>query len=193
MVENKAIHIALSKIKEVAKVSNTKEFYTLNKSKDNFSMDNKFIEGLASLITKHFGGSQLQEIQKFNEEQMIAIEPLYCKPMEADLHEEGMTEEEIRKMVDDINSNIDTISGNIGHAINTDGFHFVKAWINECDCTIGDEYVPEGQPIIKVQFEDPKLWELRKSGKLQGLSIGALGVVVDNPDYKEEVDDSEAA
>lgn len=171
-----------------------KEFYTLNKAKENSSMNNSFVEGLAKLITKHFGGTNnLQQIVKFNEEQMIAIEPLYCKPMEADLHEEGMTEEEIRKMVDNINSNIDKISGNIGHAVNTDGFYFVKAWINECDCIIGDEIVPEGMPIIKVQFIDENLWELRKSGKLQGLSIGALGSVVDNPDYKEEESESEAA
>lgn len=172
-----------------------KEFYTLNKSaKETQTMKSSFVEGLASLINKHFGSANnLQQIVKFNEEQMIAIEPLYCKPLEADLHEEGMTEEEIRKMVDNINENITKISGNIGHAINTEGFHFVKAWVNECDCIIGDEIVPEGQPIIKVQFSDEKLWELRKSGKLQGLSIGALGHVVDNPDYKEEVDDSEAA
>ncbi|UUW39736.1 putative serine protease domain-containing protein [Vibrio phage VPMCC14] len=180
MAESKAIPIALSRVNKSAKETHT--------------MTNSFVEGLASLINKHFGGNHnLQQIVKFNEEQMIAIEPLYCKPMEADLHEEGMTEEEIRKMVSNINANLDKISGNIGHALNTEGFHFIKAWVNECDCIIGDEIVPEGQPIIKVQFVDEKLWELRKSGKLQGLSIGALGHVIDNPDYKEEVDDSEAA
>jgi uncharacterized protein YdaT len=180
MAEKKAIPLALSQVNKEAK--------------ENSSMNNSFVEGLAKLITKHFGAANnLQQIVKFNEEQMIAIEPLYCKPMEADLHEEGMTEEEIRKMVDNINSNIDKISGNIGHAINTDGFYFVKAWVNECDCIIGDEIVPEGMPIIKVQFVDDKLWELRKSGKLTGLSIGALGAVVDNPDYKEEESESEAA
>lgn len=170
------------------KGNGAKAFYTLNKTKEQPSMSsNAFVEGLTKLITKHFGiDKSLQQIIKFNEEQMIAIEPLYCKPMESDLHEEGMTEEEIRKMVDNINKNIDKISGNIGHAINTDGFYFIKAWVNECDCIIGDEIVPEGIPIIKVQFVDDKLWELRKSGKLNGLSIGALGSVVDNPDYKEE-------
>ncbi|WP_421269458.1 XkdF-like putative serine protease domain-containing protein [Aeromonas veronii] len=125
------------------------------------------------------------EIKKFNEEQMIAIEPLYCKPMECDSHNQGMTEEEIRKMVDNINANIHKISGNIGHVFNTDGFYFVKAWVNECECMIGDEFVSAGQPIIKVQFTDETLWSMRKTGQLQGLSIGALGVVVENPEYKE--------
>lgn len=134
-----------------------KQFHTLKKGKD-------------SLI----------EITKFNEEQMIAIEPLYCKPMDSDAHDQGMTEEEIRKMVDNINTNIHKISGNIGHVFNTDGFYFVKAWVNECECMIGSEFVPEGQPIIKVQFTDETLWSMRKTGQLQGLSIGALGVIVEN-------------
>lgn len=134
-----------------------KQFHTLKKGKD-------------SLI----------EITKFNEEQMIAIEPLYCKPMDPDAHDQGMTEEEIRKMVDNINTNISKISGNIGHVFNTDGFYFVKAWVNECECMIGSEFVPEGQPIIKVQFTDETLWSMRKTGQLQGLSIGALGVIVEN-------------
>ena len=126
------------------------------------------------------GKESLIEITKFNEEQMIAIEPLYCKPMDSDAHDQGMTEEEIRKMVDNINTNINKISGNIGHVFNTDGFYFVKAWVNECECMIGSEFVPEGQPIIKVQFTDETLWSMRKTGQLQGLSIGALGVIVEN-------------
>lgn len=126
------------------------------------------------------GKGNLVEISKFNEEQMVAIEPLYCKPMDSDAHGQGMTEEEIRKMVDNINTNINKISGNIGHVFNTDGFYFVKAWVNECECMIGSEFVPEGQPIIKVQFTDETLWSMRKTGQLQGLSIGALGVIVEN-------------
>ncbi len=129
---------------------------------------------------------QTQIIKKYDDEAMQAIEPLYCAPLEADLHGQGMTESEIRKMVDDINQNISNISGNIGHAYNTEGFYFVKAWVNECECRIGDELVVEGQPIIKVQFTDEHLWDLRKTNQLNGLSIGALGSVVDNPDYADK-------
>ncbi|MFE8709369.1 XkdF-like putative serine protease domain-containing protein [Aeromonas allosaccharophila] len=138
-----------------------------------------------NIIKKHTFNSSSVEIKKFNEEQMIAIEPLYCKPLDSDAHEQGMTETEIRKMVDNINTNIDKISGNIAHVFNTDGFYFVKAWVNECDCMIGNQFVPEGQPIIAVQFTDKTLWDMRKTGQLQGLSIGARGHVVDNPEYQE--------
>lgn len=118
-------------------------------------------------------------IKKFEDEKMEAIEILYCKPMEADAHDEGMTEEEIRKMVSNFNQNIDKIKGNIGHIVNIDGFKPLKAWVNECDCYIGDEFVPEGMPLVKTKFTDVDLWEKRKAGLLKGVSIGARGVKVD--------------
>lgn len=142
-------------------------------------------KGPKELYSLKKGRYSLIEINKFNEEQMIAIEPLYCKPMDSDTHNQGMNEEEIRKMVSNINANIQKISGNIGHVFNTEGFYFVKAWVNECECMIGSEFVPEGQPIIKVQFVDETLWSMRKTGQLQGLSIGALGVVVDNEEESQ--------
>lgn len=140
----------------------------------------KAISKATTEVVEKGNKGSLIEITKFNEEQMVAIEPLYCKPMDSDAHGQGMVEEEIRKMVDNINTNINKISGNIGHVFNTDGFYFVKAWVNECECMIGSEFVPEGQPIIKVQFTDETLWSMRKTGQLQGLSIGALGVIVEN-------------
>jgi len=158
-------------------------------------MDKKdsFIKSMSELFDKHFGGSTkestLQTIKKFSEEEMISIEPLYCLPMEADAHDDGMTLAEIRKMVDNINKNIETITGNIGHVMDTEGFYFTKAWVNECECKFTEtgETIPEGQPIIKVQFVDKDLWEARKNGQLAGLSIGAVGKRIDNEDYTEEV------
>ena len=48
--------------------------------------------------------------------------------------------------------------------------------------------VKEGQPIVKLKFSDTEigkyLWEKRKSGKLLGVSIGAKGKRVPNPNYK---------
>lgn len=116
-------------------------------------------------------------IKQLNDEEMVAVEWLYCAPMEADAHDEGMTATEIEKMVSSFNANIDKIAGNIGHAVNVDGVHPVKAWVNECECYIGDQLIPEGTPLVKMQFTDPDLWELRKNGTLMGVSIGARGVI----------------
>ena len=141
-------------------------------------------------LSKYFGGSEdnshLAVIKQFQEEEMIAVEPLYCLADEADAHKEGMTQETIRKMVDNFNTNIDNISGNISHVAMTDGFAPIKAWVNECECMIGDEYVPEGQPIVKVKFFNEVLWEARKAGELGGVSIGAKGKRTKNPDFQGE-------
>lgn len=115
---------------------------------------------------------------KFDEEQMQVIEVLYCPPEKDDLHGERMSDMEIRKMVDNFNENITNVSGNLGHMKNTDKFAPVKAWVNEVDCYIGDELVVEGTPLVKIQFNDPELYQARKDGVLKGLSIGAMGVKV---------------
>jgi len=114
-------------------------------------------------------------IKKFEDEKMESIEVLYCAPLEADAHGEAMTEGEIRKMVDNFNTNIHKIKGNFGHAVNTDQFSPTKAWVNECDCMIGDEFVQEGLPLVKLKFHDPELWQKRKDGVFKGISIGARG------------------
>lgn len=123
-------------------------------------------------------------IKQFDKVSMIAIEPLYINVGESDAHGDGMSLEEIRKMVANFNDNIDNISGNIHHIQMTQGFKPVKAWVNETECIIGDTVVPEGQPIVKVQFFDADLWQARITGELRGVSIGAKGQRVDNPDYE---------
>lgn len=122
--------------------------------------------------------AQVIKHNQFDEEKMQVIEVMYCPPEYDDLHGERMSDLEIRKMVDNFNENISNVSGNLGHLKNTDKFKPVKAWVNEVDCYIGDEFVVEGTPLVKIQFYDPELYQARKDGILKGLSIGAMGRVV---------------
>lgn len=175
-------------IEQTTYVEKTKE--TVNKKAPFVdSMMNMFEDFLIKCASQ-FGGSAKEQgyvdnnipvIKQFTEEKMEAIEPLYCLPDEQDLHKEAMTETEIRKMVDNLNKNIklNKVKGNIGHAVNTDKIEPLVAWVQECDCMIGDHLVKEGQPIIKMKFHDTKLWEARKSGVLMGVSIGARGQKVE--------------
>lgn len=117
---------------------------------------------------------QVVKKNQFDEEKMQVIEVLYCPPEKDDLHGERMSEIEIRKMVDNFNDNINNIKGNLGHLQNTDKFKPMKAWVNETDCYIGEEFVVEGTPLVKVQFYDAELYQARKSGKLLGVSIGCM-------------------
>lgn len=122
--------------------------------------------------------AQVIKQNKFDEEKMQVIEVMYCPPEYDDLHGERMSDLEIRKMVDNFNQNISNVSGNLGHLKNTDKFKPVKAWVNEVDCYIGDEFVVEGTPLVKIQFYDQELYQARKDGILKGLSIGAMGRIV---------------
>ena len=136
---------------------------------------------LLNVLQKLFG----QEVDKpvikqFQEEEMTAIEPLYCSVGELDGHGDYIPSiEEMRKMVDSINAENDSgkLQSAIDHLQKTQSFKLVRAWVNECECVIGDTIVPQGMPIAKIQFVNKRAFDLRKIGKLLGLSIGARGNV----------------
>ena len=122
--------------------------------------------------------SPLVKANQFEDELMQVTEVMYCPPEEDDLHGERMSEIEIRKMVSNFNENITNVKGNLGHIKNTEAFRPIKAWVNEVECMIGDNYVAEGTPLVKIQFYDADLYAKRKSGEILGLSIGAMGRTV---------------
>lgn len=145
-------------------------------------------------------GSSVEIVKQLEEEEMIAIEPLYINVGEADGHEDGISDEELDKLIDNFNKNIDNIKGNIHHAYMTEGFKPVKAYRMPLDVYIGDPSEPtslikieEGQPVVKVQFAKDEvgmnLWKNRKGNILRGVSIGAKGRRVENPDYKGDSDE----
>ena len=129
------------------------------------------IKNIKELILK----SAKQETQ---EEQRISVEIVYI-PDERDAHQQYMTAETIRKACEDFNSNLAAgkISANLYHISNTNKFEIIKSWINEIDMVIptGQE-VKEGTWLVKLRYS-PELWEMKKAGKLQGVSIGCRGVV----------------
>ncbi|MDH1898002.1 XkdF-like putative serine protease domain-containing protein [Aeromonas caviae] len=117
-------------------------------------------------------------------EERISVEVMYV-PEEFDAHNQFMTAETIRKACEDFNSNLaaGNISANLYHLSNTNKFEILKSWINEIDMvsTTGQE-VKEGTWLVKLRYS-PELWEMKKAGKLQGVSIGCRGVV--NPETGE--------
>lgn len=137
----------------------------------------------------------IELVKQLSDEEMIAIEPLYINVGEADLHGDGITDVELDKLIDNFNKNIDNISGNIHHKVDTEGFKPLKAYRMPMDVYIGDPDKPsemklirEGQPVVKVKFSETEegmsLWNKRKEGVLRGVSIGAKGKRVPNPDYE---------
>ncbi len=139
---------------------------------------------LLKALSKYFGGSKentRQVIKQFDEEEMIAIEPLYIAAGEVDGQGDTISLEDTHGMVDSLNKAIGDgrLQSGLFHKHKTESFTIEKAWVNETACTIGETEVPEGQPIVKVQFHNDEAWELRKTGDLTGLSIGARAIAED--------------
>jgi hypothetical protein len=155
-------------------VIRTTEFKEVEKSLDEPITENR----LMKVLDKFFGGSKQnthQVIKQFDEEDMIAIEPLYIAAGEVDGVGDTISLEDTHGMVDSLNKAITDgrLQSGLFHKHKTDTFTIEKAWVNEVACTIGETDIPAGQPIVKVQFHNEAAWELRKSGELSGLSIGA--------------------
>lgn len=144
----------------------------------------KKLDKVLGWIDKHFSGSSKKTpdfpvIKQFEDEKMIVIEPLYIAPFDTtgdiDGHNDVIFEEDVRYLVKSFNENLE--KGNLGtkesHKEDVEYFSIIKAWVNECDCYIGDHFVPEGQPLVKNKFNDVDKWEERKNGDLCGVSIGA--------------------
>ena len=155
-------------------------------------IEKSLLNKLGSLIDKAVGGTKqpasvnksLAVIKQFEDEKMVAIEKLYINPLtEVDKVLDGMTLEDTRGMVASLNKAIDSedgIQSGLFHKANADDvFTVEKAWVAETDCMIGETLIEEGQPLIKVQFHNEAAWELRKSGELQGISIGARATAIE--------------
>jgi len=116
-------------------------------------------------------------IEKFNNEEMVAYEPMYAAPGVGDSDAQAMSEETIKAMVDSANKGIadGTLKPNLFHKVNTDCFSFVKAFVNPWpNCTVGEQEVVKGQPVIVTKYNNEAAWELRKAGTIKGPSIGGM-------------------
>lgn len=137
-----------------------------------------FLDSIIKGLEKHFGGSKkdtLSVIKQFNDEDMIAVEPLFIAAGNTDLHKDTIDLEETHNLVKSFNeANQDgTLQSSLFHGHKTQAFKVNKAWVNPYECMIGETTIVEGQPLCEIQFTNSKAWELRKSRKLMGLSIGA--------------------
>lgn len=165
---------------EPAEVVPQTEYKTVSKSQEE-GMFKRFIE----YMVEHLGGTQREAspvetpiIKQFDEEQMIAWEPLYIEPDGVDGHGWTASADVLKAMVESCNEAIKDgrLIAKYNHTEVTDDFEWVEAISCPFDCYVGDKFIPEGQPLIKSQFKNKEAWEERKSGKICGPSIGAKGV-----------------
>jgi hypothetical protein len=96
-------------------------------------------------------------------------------PDEVDAHGDVTSEEEVRKACHNFNKHC--MKANLFHLVQTDSFEFCESYCCPTDFMLGDKLVKKGTWLATIQSKDDSLWELIKSGDINGLSIGALASV----------------
>lgn len=173
---------------DVTEVYRTYEYEEVSKNKFSFDstiplyseMERSLLDKFTDMLSKHFGGSQENKkviIKQLDDEEMVAIEQLYITIGDIDgVGDTYASPEVCREMVRSFNQAIEkgNLKANYFHKVMTEDFTVLKAWVCEVDCIIGETEVKEGTPLVKVKFNNEKAWNLRKSGDLMGVSIGAI-------------------
>lgn len=114
-------------------------------------------------------------ITKALDEELKQATFIVMVPDETDLHGDVTNEAEVRKACHNFNKY--SMKANLFHLVETDTFEFCESYCAPSDFVLGDKFVKKGTWLATIQANDDGLWELIKSGEINGLSIGALAVV----------------
>jgi hypothetical protein len=165
-------------VSEVVKTTTYEDVVAMTTDVDK-SFSDKVLDVLQKSFGKTKGSSPL--IKQFEDEQMIAIEPLYIAAGDVDGQGDTYTLDETHSMVESFNKANEEgiLQSSLFHKHKTESFSVVKAWVNPYPCQIGETLIKAGQPLAEIQFHSEEAWELRKEGTLMGLSIGARATEVE--------------
>lgn len=144
-------------------------------------MKKSLLASFSELIEKAFGGSQADNKVEIVDEEMVSYEVVY-EPFVKDAHGEWMSPETIEKAAANFNKNLEAgiVQPNLFHLQSTDAFTIESTWVQkELDVQVVQtgEVIKAGTWVAKIKYNDPDLWELKKSGVVGGVSIGGVGSV----------------
>jgi len=93
-------------------------------------------------------------------------------PDSVDLHGDYTSADEVRKAMESFNRS--EKRANLFHVSMTDKFEVLESYLAPVDFILNDEFVSKGTWLMTLQVKDDSLWELVKSGDINGISIGAM-------------------
>lgn len=102
--------------------------------------------------------------------------------LKEDAHGETTNVDEIRKACHNFNRS--PKRANLFHRFMTDSFEFVESYILPSDIQIEDingevRNISKGSWLVVTQTHSDDLWQAQKDGKITGVSIGALGQIIE--------------
>ena len=144
-------------------------------------LKNKLLEAFSEFLEKAVGSTTQEQKPETLDEEMVSYEVIY-EPFTQDAHGEWMSDKTIDKAMENFNKNLEKgiVKPNLFHLKNTEAFTIESTWIQkELDVKViqTDEIIKAGTWVAKLKYNDPDLWELKKSGVVGGVSIGCVGCV----------------
>lgn len=144
-------------------------------------LKNKLLEAFSEFLEKAVGSVEQEQKPETLDEEMVSYEVIY-EPFTKDAHGEWMSDKTIEKAMENFNKNLEkgVVQSNLFHLKDTEAFTIESTWIQkELDVKViqTDEIIKAGTWVAKIKYNDPQLWELKKSGVIGGVSIGATGVI----------------
>lgn len=142
----------------------------------------KFVDALAELIEKHFGGSKVPatltlEVTKALDEEDRKALFVVLEPDVVDLHGDTYTAIEVEKACENYNEHCRV--ANLFHQVETSEAAVVQSFISPADFTLDNGVeVQKGTWLQWWKFPETEvgeeLWQRVKSGEINGVSIGAM-------------------
>lgn len=96
-------------------------------------------------------------------------------PDEVDLHGDVTDVNEVRKACHNFNEFC--MKANLFHLVETDTFSIVESYTAPVDFVLNEKVVKAGTWLVNLQIHDDDVWQLVKSGKINGVSISAIASV----------------
>ena len=113
-------------------------------------------------------------IKALNEE-LMQVTYVAMLPDSTDLAGDFTSAEEVRKAKESFNKSEQR--ANLFHMSMTDTFAVIESYLAPADMILNNQAVLKGTWLMTLQINDSDLWELVKSGDINGISVGAEATV----------------
>lgn len=126
--------------------------------------------------------SQTMLVKQLNKELMQVT---YVAMLEGtDLQGDYISADEVRKAKESFNRSMQR--ANLFHIMMTDKFFVEESYLAPTDLNFGGVDIKKGTWLITLQINDEDLWEMIKTGEINGISIGAMASIEEYEDESEE-------
>lgn len=92
-----------------------------------------------------------------------------------DAHGDYTSSDEIRKAKESFNKQLSAQRklANLWHMYPTDKYEIIESYLLPADATLNEKFIAKGTWLVTLQIFDEDMWDLIKSGEINGVSIGA--------------------